>query len=250
MTQRRIVLKVSGQSLQGSRSFGIDPAALDSIAGQIARCSRDGVQIAAVVGGGNLFRGREAEDGGMAAATAHQVGMLSTVINGLALQDAVEAAGAEVRTMSAVQMPQLAEPYIRRRAVRHLHKHRVVICVGGTGNPFVTTDTASALRGIEIEASALLMGKHGTDGVYTADPARDPAARRYERLNYQDALAEHVGVVIDSAAISLCSEHRLPIHVFSINDPDAIVNAVLHDRIGTRVDGSPTELAATADRPA
>ncbi len=242
--ERRIVLKVSGAALQGDRPFGIDPAELDRIAGQVAECSAAGVQIAVVIGGGNLFRGREAEASGMTAATAHTVGMLSTVLNGLALQDAVEARGADVRTMSAFQMPQIAEPYIRRRAIRHLDKGRVVICVGGTGNPFVTTDTATALRAIEIEASALLMGKHGIDGVYTSDPNREPDARRYETLNFQDAIAARLGVVMDSAAISLCAEHGLPIHVFSIQSDGAIVDAVLRDRIGTRIHAGPTALAS------
>ena len=238
------MLKVSGGALQGGRAFGIDPAELDRIAGQIAGCNGEGVQIAVVVGGGNLFRGREAEASGMTAATAHQVGMISTVLNGLALQDAVEAHGVAVRTMSAIQMPQIAEPYIRRRALRHLEKGRVVICVGGTGNPFVTTDTATALRGIEIEASALLMGKNGIDGVYTADPNSHADAERYERLNFQDALAAQLGVVMDSAAISLCAEHDLPIHVFSIQAPDAILEAVLHGKIGTIVHDGPTSIAA------
>ncbi len=241
---RRIVLKVSGGALQGGRPFGIDPGELDRIAGQIGACSAEGVQIAVVVGGGNLFRGREAEASGMTAATAHQVGMLSTVLNGLALQDAVEARGVDVRTMSAIQMPQIAEPYIRRRALRHLDKGRVVICVGGTGNPFVTTDTATALRGIEVGASALLMGKNGIDGVYTADPNSHPDARRYDRLNFRDALAAQLGVVMDSAAISLCAEHGLPIHVFSIQAPGAIVDAVLRGRIGTIVHDGPTAIAA------
>ena len=183
----------------------------------------------------------------MSTATAHYAGMLATVINGLALQDAIEAAGPEVRTMSALHVRQVSEIYIRRRALRHLDKGRIVLCVGGTGNPYVTTDTAAALRGVELEADQLLMGKHGTDGVYTADPAHDPQAQRYARLNYRDALQQNLGVLMDASALSLCEENGLPIFVFNIEAANAIVSAAL-DRpnlhvAGTRVDAGETLLA-------
>ena len=246
---RRVVIKVSGEALQGEREAGIDPEPLSGFASQIARCQQGGAEVAVVVGGGNFFRGRLADELGMQPATAHYAGMLATVINGLALESAIEGLGVEVRTMSAIQVRQVAEPYIRRRALRHLQKGRIVICAGGTGNPFVTTDTAAALRGVELAAGELLMGKHGTDGVYTADPALNPQARRYERLNYRDALQQNLGVLLDASALSLCEENGLPIQVFNIEAPDAIVQAVLSGRdaggglVGTRIDGGPTQLA-------
>ncbi len=243
----RVVLKVSGQSLQGQRDSGIDSAALNEIARQIVECRNRGVEISVVVGGGNLFRGRLASELGMTEATAHYAGMLATVINGLALQDAIEATGCEVRTMSALQVRQVAEIFIRRRAIRHLEKGRIVLCVGGTGNPYVTTDTAAALRGIELDADQLLMGKHGTDGVYTADPALHPDAKRYARLNYREALQQNLGVLMDASALALCEEHSLPIVVFNIEAPNAIVNTVIDGPdlklAGTRVDHGATVLA-------
>ena len=245
--QPRVVLKVSGESLQGSRESGIDSQALNEIARQIVECRNQGVEIGVVVGGGNLFRGRLAAQLGMAEATAHYAGMLATVINGLALQDAIETAGCEVRTMSALQVRQVAEIFIRRRALRHLEKGRIVLCVGGTGNPYVTTDTAAALRGIELNADQLLMGKHGTDGVYTADPATHPEAQRYARLNYREALQQNLGVLMDASALALCEEHSLPIVVFNIEAPNAIVETVTrgldYARTGTRVDHGETALA-------
>ena len=244
---RRVVLKVSGESLQGGRDSGIDTAALNDIARQIVECRERGVEIGVVVGGGNLFRGRLAAQLGMSEATAHYAGMLATVINGLALQDAIEAAGCEVRTMSALQVRQVAEIFIRRRALRHLEKGRIVLCVGGTGNPYVTTDTAAALRGIELDADELLMGKHGADGVYTADPATHPHARRYATLNYREALRQNLGVIMDASALALCEEHSLPIVVFNIESPNAIVSTVIDgpdlDLAGTRVVHGDTVLA-------
>ncbi len=243
----RVVLKVSGESLQGQRESGIDSDALNDIARQIVECRNRGVEIGVVVGGGNLFRGRLAAKLGMTEATAHYAGMLATVINGLALQDAIEAAGCEVRTMSALQVRQVAEIFIRRRALRHLEKGRIVLCVGGTGNPYVTTDTAAALRGIELDADQLLMGKHGTDGVYTADPAVDASAKRYAQLNYRDALQQNLGVLMDASALALCEEHSLPIVVFNIESADAIVKTVIDgpdlEQAGTRVDHGATVLA-------
>ncbi|MCY3557807.1 MAG: UMP kinase [Chloroflexi bacterium] len=247
MASPRVVLKVSGESLQGQRDSGIDPNALNDIAQQIVECRDRGVEMGVVVGGGNLFRGRLAAELGMAEATAHYAGMLATVINGLALQDAIEAAGGEVRTMSALQVRQVSEIFIRRRALRHLEKGRIVLCVGGTGNPYVTTDTAAALRGIELDADQLLMGKHGTDGVYTADPALDSSASRYAQLNYRDALQQNLGVLMDASALALCEEHSLPIVVFNIESADAIVRTVIDgpdlERAGTLVDHGETRLA-------
>ncbi len=239
----RVLLKLSGEALMGNRQFGIDPQAIARIADQIRRCQAADYELAVVVGGGNYFRGRMAAEAGMDRATADYAGMLATIINALALQDALEAMAVTVRTMSAITVAQVAEPYIRRRAIRHLEKGRVVLFAAGTGNPFVTTDTAAALRGVEVGARRLLMAKNGVDGVYTADPARDPSAQRYARLSYRDAITRNVGIM-DTAALSLCEENRLPILVFDINAPDAIVQAVVHGRGGTLVGEVTTEIAA------
>ena len=205
------------------------------------------MEIALVVGGGNFFRGRTAAEAGMDRATADYAGMLATVINGLALQDALERQELQVRTMSALAVSQVAEPYLRRRAIRHLEKGRVVLFVAGTGNPYVTTDTAAALRGVEISAERLLMAKNGVDGVYTADPAQDPAARRYATISYRDAIAQNLGVVMDTAALSLCEENDLPVLVFDIAPPDAIVDAVIGGSVGTLVGSASTRLAGTQE---
>ena len=204
-------------------------------------------ELALVVGGGNLFRGRTAAEAGMDRATADYAGMLATVINGLALQDALEREDLQVRTMSAITVAQVAEAYIRRRAIRHLEKGRVVLFVAGTGNPYVTTDTAAALRGVEIDAARLLMAKNGVDGVYTADPALDASARRYATISYRDAIAQNIGVVMDTAALSLCEENDLPILVFDIAAPDAIVQAVMGGSVGTLVGPEATRLAGAAE---
>ena len=205
------------------------------------------MEIALVVGGGNFFRGRTAAQAGMDRATADYAGMLATVINGLALQDALERQELQVRTMSALAVSQVAEPYLRRRAIRHLEKGRVVLFVAGTGNPYVTTDTAAALRGVEISAERLLMAKNGVDGVYTADPAQDPAARRYATISYRDAIAQNLGVVMDTAALSLCEENDLPVLVFDIAPPDAIVDAVIGGSVGTLVGSASTRLAGAQE---
>ncbi len=239
----RALLKISGQALLGDRQFGLDPATLQGIAAQIAQCHQQGHQLALVVGGGNLFRGRTAAEAGMDRATADYAGMLATIINGLALQDALEREGLEVRTMSAIGVAQVAEQYIRRRAIRHLEKGRVVLFVAGTGNPYVTTDTAAALRGVEMRADRLLMAKTGVDGVYTADPATDPGAQRYERISYRDAINQNLGVIMDTAALSLCEENGLPILVFDIAPADAIVQAVRGDAGGTLIGAVDTRLA-------
>ena len=220
---------------------------MSGIARQIGRLRALDFEVALVVGGGNLFRGRTAAEAGMDRATADYAGMLATVINGLALQDALEREDLQVRTMSAISVAQVAEAYIRRRAIRHLEKGRVVLFVAGTGNPYVTTDTAAALRGVEIDAARLLMAKNGVDGVYTADPAVDAAARRYATISYRDAIAQNIGVVMDTAALSLCEENDLPILVFDIAAPDAIVQAVMGGSVGTLVGPEATRLAGAAE---
>ncbi|PZC48580.1 MAG: uridylate kinase [Chloroflexi bacterium] len=225
----------------------MDPDTLRDIAKQVGRLRAQGVEVALVIGGGNLFRGRTAAEAGMDRATADYAGMLATVINGLALQDALEREGLEVRTMSAVALAEVAEPYIRRRAIRHLEKGRVVLFVAGTGNPYVTTDTAAALRGVEIDAARLLMAKNGVNGVYTADPALDPQAKRYATISYRDAIAQNLGVVMDTAALSLCEENDLPILVFDIAPADAIVQAVMGGSVGTLVGPEATRLAGAAE---
>ena len=240
---RRVLLKVSGEALQGELSTGLDPAAMRRIALQLVECAQSGVQIAVVVGGGNIVRGRVAAAAGMTRMTADYAGMLGTIINGLALQDAIEAEGIEVRTMSAISVPTVAEPYIPRRARRHLDKGRVVLLVAGTGQPFVTTDTAAAQFGVAIGAGELLMGKRGTDGVYTADPAKHPSAQRYDSLNYRDAIRQNLGILMDTAALSLCEDNDLPILVFDIDAPNAIVEALQTGATGTRVHGGATQLA-------
>ena len=240
---RRVLLKVSGEALQGKLSTGLDPAAVRGISSQLVECAGWGAQVAVVVGGGNIVRGRVAAAAGMTRMTADYAGMLGTIINGLALQDAIEAEGVQVRTMSAINVPTVAEPYIPRRARRHLDKGRVVLLVAGTGQPFVTTDTAAAQFGVAIGAGELLMGKRGTDGVYTADPAKHPSAQRYEALNYRDAIHQNLGVLMDTAALSLCEENDLPILVFDVEAPNAIVHAIRDGAAGTTVHAGPTHLA-------
>ncbi len=233
-TGERVLIKLSGEALLGRGDFGIDPATLRQIAKQIVAIHAAGFQIALVVGGGNLFRGRTAAESGMERATADYAGMLATVINALALQDALEKVGVTVRTQSAVNVQQVAEPYIRRRAIRHLEKGRVVIFAGGTGNPYMTTDTAAALRAIEMGAEALLMAKNRVDGVYESDPNLKPGARRFDHLSYMEAISRRLAVM-DSTALSLCMENDLPIIVFDLAGEDSVVRAVRGERIGTYV---------------
>ena len=230
---KRILLKVSGEALMGPAAFGIDPATVNSIATQIKAAS-DLVQVAVVVGGGNFWRGATASQTGMDRATADYAGMLATVISGLALQDAIEHVGGDVRMQTAIPIQQVAEPYIRRRAIRHLEKRRVVIFAAGTGNPYMTTDTAAALRAIEIGADVLLVAKNRVDGVYDADPRKQPDARRFSKLSYMDALSRRLQVM-DSTALSLCMENDLPIVVFDIGSPNGIVDAARGAEIGTSV---------------
>ena len=233
---KRILLKVSGEALMGDAAFGIDPVTVNSIATQIKAAS-DLVQVAVVVGGGNFWRGATASQTGMERATADYAGMLATVISGLALQDAIEHVGGDVRMQTAIPIQQVAEPYIRRRAIRHLEKRRVVIFAAGTGNPYMTTDTAAALRAIEIDADVLLVAKNRVDGVYDADPRKQPDARRFSKLSYMDALSRRLEVM-DSTALSLCMENELPIVVFDVGTPNGIVDAARGSDIGTRVGSS------------
>ncbi|MHB8377993.1 MAG: UMP kinase [Dehalococcoidia bacterium] len=246
---KRVLLKISGEALMGALASGTDPATLNRIALQIKTAAVDlGVQVAVVVGGGNIWRGAAASQTGMDRATADYAGMLATVINALALQDAIEQVGADVRTQTAIPVQQVAEPYIRRRAIRHLEKGRVVLFAAGTGNPFMTTDTAAALRAIEIDAEVLLMTKNRVDGVYDADPLKHPNARRFTTLTYMDAISRRLEVM-DSTALSLCMENDLPILVFDVASPEGIVRAIRGEEIGTRVCGGDSALETAAARP-
>jgi uridylate kinase len=228
---RRILLKLSGEALLGDRSYGVDPEFCKFIAKQVAEVHSLGVQVGIVVGGGNIFRGMAAAAKGMDRATGDYIGMLATVMNGLALQDALEKAGVPTRVMSAIAMNEVAEPYIRRRAIRHLEKGRVAIFVAGTGNPYFTTDTAAALRAVEINAEVLLKATK-VDGVYDRDPLTHPDARRYAQLGYADLLRDQLKVM-DAAAVSLCMENDLPIVVFDLNRPDNITKVAAGEPVGT-----------------
>ena len=232
----RVLLKISGESLKGSATAGIDPQSVTYLAQQIADALSQGIELALVIGGGNLWRGGDAERQGMDRATADYAGMLATVINALALQDALEQRGIITRTQSALQMQAIAEPYIRRRAIRHLEKGRVVIFSAGTGNPFMTTDTASALRALEIGADVLLMAKNGVDGVYDSDPRDNPSAKRYEQLDYMDAINRRLQVM-DSTAMSLCMDNKMPIVVFDIFETGNISRILSGDKVGTIITG-------------
>jgi uridylate kinase len=231
---KRVLLKLSGEALSGERHYGIDNATLTKIAGQIKHMVGMGVQVAVVVGGGNIWRGAEAETYGMERVTADYAGMLATVINALTLQDVLEREGIVTRTQSAIGISAVAEPYIRRRAIRHLEKGRAVIFAGGTGNPYMTADTAAALRAIEIGADVLLMTKNNVDGIYTADPNKDPTAKKFDRITHLEALNRRLAVM-DATALSLCLENRLPIIVFDLQAPRSIEQAILGEPIGTLV---------------
>lgn len=230
---RRILLKLSGEALAGDREFGIEGAVVASLAHEVQEVHALGVSVAVVVGGGNLFRGGEAARLGIERVTADHMGMLATVMNALALQDVMEKSGCPTRVVSAIEMRQIAEPFIRRRAVRHLEKGRVVIFAAGTGNPYFTTDTAAALRATEIGADALLKATQ-VDGIYTADPAKDRAATLLPEVSYHDALAKRLQVM-DASAFALCMENRMPIHVFNLGVRGNIRRVVLGERIGSVV---------------
>ena len=231
---KRILLKVSGETLMGEGSFGIDLTMLSNIAQQVKRALDMGIEVGIVVGGGNIWRGVAAQAQGMDRATADYSGMLGTLINALALQDAMEKEGVTTRMQSAIAVQAVAEPYIRRRAIRHLEKGRVVIFAGGTGNPYMSTDTAAALRAIEIVAEVLFMGKNRVDGVYDADPFKDPKAQKFSELSHIEAIRLRLEVM-DSTALSLCMDNELPIIVFDLRAPRSILKVIAGEPIGTRV---------------
>ena len=230
----RILLKLSGEALMGELPYGTDPERVEAIARQVKGVHDRGVEVAVVVGAGNIFRGMKAATAGMDRATGDYMGMLATVLNALTLQDALERLGVHTRVQSALTISEVAEPYIRRRAMRHLEKARVVIFAAGTGNPFFTTDTAAALRALEIHAEAILMAKNGVEGVYTADPLKDPSATFIPQLTHREALERGLKVM-DSTALSLCMDNELPIYVFNMNDEANIDRIVSGERVGTLV---------------
>ncbi len=231
---KRVLLKLSGEAFSGQGDYGIDASTLARVTKQIEQVIGTGAGIAIIVGGGNIWRGAKAEQNGMDRVTADYAGMLATVINALALQDALERQGVTTRTLSAIGVQQVAEPYIRRRAIRHLEKGRVVIFAGGTGNPYMTTDTAAALRAIEIEADVLLMTKNNVDGIYSADPLKYPNAKKFDKITHFEALNMRLEVM-DATALSLCLENKLPIIVFDLDAPRSIERAVRGELIGTLV---------------
>ena len=233
---KRVVLKLSGESLAGDQGFGINPSVVESIASQIKIIREHGIDVAAVVGGGNIWRGLAGSAKGMERATADYMGMLATVMNSLALQDALEKMGVDSRVQSAIEMRQVAEPYIRRRAIRHMEKGRVVIFAAGTGNPYFSTDTTAALRAAEIEADVILMAKKNTDGIYDSDPNHNPNDKKFDTLEYIEILQRGLAVM-DSTATSLCMDNNIPLVVFNVDDYTNIVRAALGENIGTTVGG-------------
>jgi uridylate kinase len=230
----RVLIKLSGEALMGGLEYGADPDRIAAIAAAVKHVSDRGVETSVVVGGGNIYRGLSAAASGMDRATGDYMGMLATVLNALALQDALEHHGAVTRVLSAIEMSEVAEPYIRRRAMRHLERGRIVIFAAGTGNPFFTTDTAAALRALEIHAEAILMAKNGVAGVYSADPRKDPDARFIEEITHREAIEQQLQVM-DVTALSLCMDNRLPIHVFNMDDERNIDRIVCGERVGTVV---------------
>jgi uridylate kinase len=230
----RVLLKLSGEALMGDLPYGADPERIAAIAAQVKAVTDRGVEMAIVVGGGNIYRGLSAAADGMDRATGDYMGMLATVLNALALQDALEKTGARTRVQSAITISEVAEPYIRRRAMRHLEKGRIVIFAAGTGNPFFTTDTAAALRALEIHAEAILMAKNGVEGVYSADPRIDPGAEFIAEISHHQAIEQRLAVM-DSTALSLCMDNGLPIYVFNMDDERNIDRIVCGERVGTVV---------------
>ncbi len=229
----RILLKLSGEALLGNKAFGIDASILNRLAGEIKVLIDSGIQVSLVVGGGNLFRGAELQESGMERVTGDHMGMLATVMNALALQDAIEKIGIKVRVMSALPIDQVCEEFIRRRAIRHMEKGRVVICAAGTGNPFFTTDTAASLRAIELETDAMLKATK-VDGVYNADPVKDANAVKYDTLTYNEVLAGNLGVM-DATAVVMCRDNNLPLLVFDMTKEGEIIRALSCDTVGTLV---------------
>jgi uridylate kinase len=242
---KRILLKLSGEALMGDDSYGINRDVIERIVAEIAEVNQLGVEVAVVIGGGNIFRGMTSSAEGMDRATADYMGMMATVLNALTLQDALEKQGADTRVQSAIQVTEVAEPYIRRRAIRHLEKGQVVIFAAGTGNPFFTTDTAAALRALEIHAEAILMAKHGVEGVYDADPSEVPDAKFLPEITHRQAIERGLRVM-DSTALSLCMDNALPIYVFNLADERNIDRIVSGERVGTLVssDGALTRVAS------
>ena len=234
----RVVLKLSGASLQGELDHGIDAEAVSYVASQIKQAWEAGVELAVVVGGGNWWRGADAASRGMERAAADYAGMLATIMNGLTIQDALERQGVTTRLQSAINVQQVAEPFIRRRAIRHLEKGRVVIFSGGTGNPFITTDTAAALRAVEVGAEPLLMAKHNVNGIFDADPKEHPEATRFDRVSYMEVLNRHLEVM-DSTALSLCMDNHLPIIVFDLFIPGNLRRILAGEPVGTLVSDAP-----------
>ncbi len=232
---KRILLKLSGESLMGDKSFGMDPAMIEQYARDIKGITELGVQVAVVIGGGNIYRGMNEKDTGIERAHGDYMGMLATVINGMAMQAMLEKVGVYTRLQSAIKMEQIAEPYIRRRAIRHLEKGRVVIFGAGTGNPYFTTDTAGSLRAIEIQADVILKGTR-VDGIYTADPEKDKTATKFSTISYQDCISKNLKVM-DMTAFTLCMENNLPIIVFDMNSPGNLHRVVTGEKVGTLVKG-------------
>lgn len=230
---KRILLKLSGESLMGKNNFGLDPSVIAQYAADIKQITELGVEVALVIGGGNIYRGMNEAETGIERAQGDYMGMLATVINGMAVQSGLEKAGVYTRLQSAIKMEQIAEPYIRRRAIRHLEKGRVVIFGAGTGNPYFTTDTAGSLRAIEIKADVILKGTR-VDGIYTADPEKDPTAKKYEQISFNDCIAQKLNVM-DMTAFTLCMENQLPIIVFDMNRPGNLLKVVLGETVGTLV---------------
>ena len=231
---KRILVKLSGESLMGDKSFGMDPAILAQYAHDIKELVELGVQVAIVIGGGNIYRGMNEAETGIERAHGDYMGMLATVINGMAMQAMLEKIGVFTRLQSAIKMEQIAEPYIRRRAIRHVEKGRVVIFGAGTGNPYFTTDTAGSLRAIEIQADVILKGTR-VDGIYTADPEKDPTAKKYENITFQECISKNLRVM-DMTAFTLCMENNLPIIVFDMNKPNNLKRVVTGEKVGTIVD--------------
>ena len=231
---KRILLKLSGESLMGDQAYGIDSKRLEQYASEISDIATRGVEVAVVIGGGNIYRGMQAVGSGIDRVQGDHMGMLATVINSLALQSALEAQGYKTRLLSAIKMEQIAEPFIRRRAIRHLEKGRIVIFGAGTGNPYFTTDTAASLRAIEIEADVILKGTR-VDGIYTADPEKDPTATKYERITFTEVYDKGLNVM-DMTAFTLCKENLLPIIVFDMNKPGNLARLVAGEQVGTLVE--------------
>ena len=232
---KRVLYKLSGEALAGGKGFGIDSEVVTKITSQIVEVVKQGVEVAIVVGGGNIWRGKTGEELGMERATADSMGMLATVMNSLALQDSLEQKGVDTRVLTSVEMKAMAEPYIRRRAIRHLEKGRVAIFAAGIGNPYFSTVTTAALRAKEIGAEAILMGKNGVDGVYSADPKLDSTATKYDKLSYMDIMNKGL-TIMDSTAITFCMDNHLPIIVFSIDEAENIVKVVSDSNLGTIIE--------------